>query len=100
MIRINIASEFIEIRGHSGYEERGKDIVCAAVSALTLALARALEELTTGGCSEEETDGFVRIRYDPNDPVSLLLIRQFVIGVQMISEEYPEYVALSSRVLF
>ena len=56
MIRINIASEFIEIRGHSGYAERGKDIVCAAVSALTLALARAIEELTTGGCSEEETD--------------------------------------------
>lgn len=34
MINIRVNSEFTEItaEGHSGYEEDGKDIVCASVS--------------------------------------------------------------------
>lgn len=32
-----------ECKGHSGYAEEGRDIVCAAVSALTTACVNALE---------------------------------------------------------
>ena len=34
------------VRGHAGYAEQGKDIVCAAVSALTLTLENSLSVLS------------------------------------------------------
>ena len=43
----------IECEGHSGYDEKGRDIVCAGVSALCMALEAMLEELSVEGCAEQ-----------------------------------------------
>lgn len=50
----------LEISGHSGYADRGSDIVCAAVSAVALALC---EYIKTQDCKSEieVKDGYVRI---------------------------------------
>ena len=36
----------LEISGHAGFAESGKDLVCAAVSGITFGLLNALDELT------------------------------------------------------
>ena len=46
MIEVRIRPERIEISGHAGYAEPGKDIVCAAVTALTQTLIQSIENLT------------------------------------------------------
>lgn len=46
MIEVRIRPERIKISGHAGYAEPGKDIVCAAVTALTQTLIQSIENLT------------------------------------------------------
>ena len=47
MIAVSVRKDGIEISGHAGYAEAGKDIVCAGVTALTQTLIRSLEGLTS-----------------------------------------------------
>ena len=44
MIRVTAEPGRLTLEGHAGYAPAGKDIVCAAVSALVLALAERLQE--------------------------------------------------------
>ena len=46
MIEIEIEKGKIAVKGHAGYDEIGKDIVCAAVSTLFQALIASVKELT------------------------------------------------------
>ena len=39
MIRVTAEPERLTVQGHAGFAPRGQDIVCAAVSALMLALS-------------------------------------------------------------
>lgn len=50
MIRIIFTDRRMTVTGHAGYAEKGKDVVCAAVSALVYALIATLEE--TGNMRE------------------------------------------------
>lgn len=44
MIRVTAEPERLTVQGHAGFAPRGQDIVCAAVSALMLALCERLQE--------------------------------------------------------
>lgn len=84
------------VRGHAGYAEQGKDIVCAAVSSLTLTLENSLSVLSGSLLMEMRYLGDERPRFfirSPNNK-SDLLIEAFKIGIEGIQEEYPEYVKL------
>ena len=43
MIRVTAEPGRLTVRGHADYAPKGQDIVCAAVSALLLALAERLQ---------------------------------------------------------
>ena len=55
MIRVNVFSDSegntrkIELKGHAGYDDYGKDIVCASASALVLNMANSVEQFTDDG---------------------------------------------------
>ena len=46
MIVVNVNEEKITLDGHAGYAEPGKDIVCAAVTALTQTMVHSIKALT------------------------------------------------------
>ena len=46
MIEIHREENRLTVKGHTGYAEPGKDIVCAAVSVLAQNLIQSIEELT------------------------------------------------------
>lgn len=89
----------IEIDGHSGFGEKGKDIVCAAVSALTCTLMNCVRD-------EESADRVRLIRDIVRDGYVCLEIEHFdfakertkaitetcISGLYMLAQEYPEYV--------
>ena len=46
MIKVDLTKDkLITISGHSGYEERGKDIVCASVSSIVITTINAIIEI-------------------------------------------------------
>ncbi len=86
--------------GHSGYEERGRDIVCAGISALTINFLNSLDALTKDPFvgQSEEVDGMVRFRFtDTPSESGRLLIRSWHLGLEDIAREYgEEYLSLTS----
>ncbi len=64
MIDITKKDSLITIKGHAGYEEPGKDIVCAAVSALTQAFIASIEELTQDKIKYDISVGNAVMRYE------------------------------------
>lgn len=94
MIVINIFDDEISIKGHAGYAERGKDIVCAAISVLTQSLIRSIETLTTDRMEYSLSDGQADIKFRNLSKTSSILISSFLIGVLDIEKEYPENVKI------
>lgn len=85
-----------EITGHSGYADKGSDIICAGVSALIETTALALEMLI-GIPVDVEVDyesGFLKCIWSNDDGKSEkidLLIQTLILGLERIQEEYPDY---------
>mgnify|MGYP001285148943 FL=1 len=110
MIKVKIFKDkdgFIEkynISGHSGYDVKGQDIVCAAVSALAQTILISLVEVC--GLKEKEIDYFIEeengilnveipktIDIDIKRDVQVVL-KTLEVGIKSIIESYPEYVTL------
>lgn len=94
MIVINILEDEVSIKGHAGYAERGKDIVCAAISVLTQSLIRSIETLTTDRIEYKLSDGQAYIKFRNLSKTSNILINFFFIGIRDIEKEYPQNVKI------
>nr|DAD73219.1 MAG TPA: YsxB-like protein [Siphoviridae sp. ctxBC2] len=92
MIEVRIRPERIEISGHAGYAEPGKDIVCAAVTALTQTLIQSIENLTDDKIECRISPGKAEIEYRNLSEKSKTLVDSFFIGICLIAEEFPEHV--------
>lgn len=92
MIEVRIRPERIEISGHAGYAEPGKDIVCAGVTALTQTLIQSIENLTDDEIEYRISPGKVKVEYRNLSEKSKTLVDSFFIGICLIAEEFPEHV--------
>ena len=92
MIAVSVRKDGIEINGHAGYAEAGKDIVCAGVTALTQTLIRSIENLTSDKIEYEISSGRTDIHFRNLSEEGKLLVDSFFIGICQIADEFPEYV--------
>lgn len=92
MIEVRIRPERIEISGHAGYAEYGKDIVCSGVTALTQTLIQSIENLTDDEIEYRISPGKVEVEYRNLSEKSKTLVDSFFIGICLIAEEFPEHV--------
>ncbi|CUO18632.1 Predicted ribosomal protein [Faecalibacterium prausnitzii] len=84
----------LRAEGHAGYAEKGKDIVCAAVSVLMQTLACSVDANNTGN-TFELSDGKNGNRLTVQAPMSVLNRNKFdlvVEGLIRLAENYPENV--------
>ena len=98
-IRSNQALVSVELTGHAGSGEFGYDIVCAAVSALSMNLVNALEALTS--CMPEviidEIDGgYMKVVLptvaDLRNEKAQLLFEAFLLSMTNLAEHSSEFV--------
>lgn len=61
MIRITMTHSSIKIKGHAEYAEHGKDIVCAAVSAILQTAQLGLSEIA------KQYPEYVKVMYELED---------------------------------
>lgn len=89
-----------EIRGHAGFAPKGYDIVCAGVSALSMALLEAVTikvKRDSAACfSVEVNDGSFEIRVlgVKDKALSAELRSMFIMlisGLERIESDYPDY---------
>lgn len=94
MIEVCRQKDGFIVSGHAHYAEPGKDIVCAAVSALLQTFLASAERLTEDEIKSEYGAGYAYISYENLSERAAVLLDSFFIGVSMIAEEYPEYVRI------
>lgn len=86
----------IQMLGHAGFaddRQEGQELVCAAVSALTLNMANSVEQFTEDSFEveqEEETGTFLFRFTSDISSGSQLLMNSLIFGLQDIEEEYGE----------
>lgn len=93
----------VQIDGHAGYAEPGRDIVCAAVSAISIGMVNAVETvLGVRLPAEVKEDGFLRCRMPVVGDEGLrervqLLLEAMVAALRSVESEYGRYVRVTER---
>ncbi|MBL1227822.1 ribosomal-processing cysteine protease Prp [Enterococcus sp. BWB1-3] len=91
-----------ELSGHASAAEYGEDIICAAVSALTINTVNGIEALA--GFQpivdiDEVEEGYMYVEtvFDVNQEqtnISQILLENLLLGLQGIQEEYSDFVQI------
>ncbi len=89
MITVLITPNRIHLSGHANMARRGSDIVCSAVSALTLTLIRGLKEIACVELSESAEAGNVCIEWQIINDTGKALVDTWFLGICGIAAEYP-----------
>ena len=84
--------------GHAGYAEEGYDIICAAVSVLSVNLVNSIEEFTEDAYQVEQAEdgGYLKVLFPEGlSEKAALLMDSLVLGIENIEAEYGnEYITL------
>ena len=103
MIKINIEKNnarivSLEVSGHSNYDEKGKDIVCAGVSAVVVGGINALINEDKHAINYECKEGYAKVlvKNIDNDNINKILD---VITTQLytIEESYPKFIKIIEK---
>ena len=91
MIRITRQGETaVSLEGHAGSDVYGRDLVCAAVSALVLTLAEAVKDKP--GTEVVLNPGNSHIRSGPEAEAAFDCICK---GFALLAKKYPDYVCFT-----
>ena len=101
MIRIEIHKDKQQYtgftsQGHAGYAEAGYDIICAAVSVLTVTTVNSIETFTKDKFSVKQKEGFLEVTLEGTvSRETALLLDSMILGLQGIQNDYGnEYIKL------
>ncbi len=93
IVKSNGEYKGFECLGHAGYAEAGEDIVCAAVSILTINTINSIEQFTDDGFDLEadENSGSIKMYFKdvPSDKAKLLM-QSMELGLNAIADQYDE----------
>lgn len=93
---------FFKMEGHAGFDESGKDLVCAGASAVSFGSLNAVMSLTgiTPDIEQSEDGGLLICRVpeslsaETRDKVELLL-QGMIVSLQTIEQDYGEYLQIN-----
>ncbi|NMA69668.1 MAG: ribosomal-processing cysteine protease Prp [Desulfitobacterium sp.] len=92
------------LHGHAGYAEYGRDIVCAAISALSISAVNGLEYFLPmkPEVEVEDPEGYLCCTLPELEPRTLeqaqWILKTMVLGMESIQETYgEEYVRIKRR---
>ena len=101
-ISMNWEDLTLRISGHAGGGEKGNDIICAGISALTFALVNALEDASARGRTrlnwkEDREKAEIRITAVPFSGYITEIrayYRVIIMGMKAMAEEYPDNIKI------
>lgn len=83
------------VTGHAGYDDAGKDIVCASVTSAVQMAANGLTELSGARCESRAENGTVTVTLDgaPSEKTELLF-NSLYLQLGLIEEGYPAAIGI------
>ena len=92
-IRKNSDGDYVglELNGHVGSGDYGKDIVCASISVLGINIVNSLEEFTSDEveCIADPKEGIIKLTFKEQiSKEADLLMKSFELGITSIYKQY------------
>ena len=90
----------IEVKGHSGYDVEGRDIVCSSVSTAVIITANLLERLNIDfECTSDDKVPLISLKMknvNSNDQLNLVntILENLVDNLSKVQEEYNKYLKI------
>ena len=101
MIKVNVKRNDnkvyeLVIKGHAGYDVRGKDIVCAAVSSMAITTINNIIALDDS-IDYEENSGLLIIRVKRDTEVNNKLLDNLVRMLTELKNQYPKNIEIRNE---
>lgn len=102
MIRIKIVKRDnkilnIKIKGHAGYAESGKDIVCSAVSSMVITTINNILSLSDNIDYNKDKSGLM-INVIKIDDVNQKLLNNMISMLKELENDYSKYIKITEEV--
>jgi hypothetical protein len=83
----------ITVFGHSGYAKSGKDIVCAAVSAITQGAVVGLRKVLNESVTVKTSDGYLSFEVDDNEKTRIIILTMSE-TIKDLVNQYPKHIKM------
>ena len=89
--------EYIVIKGHANYAQKGQDIVCAAISAITNSTVNFLQIHYKNDCQISYLPAEISIYLKNDNSESQLCLRLMLYQLENIANSYPGYLKITKK---
>ena len=101
MIKVNVKRQNnkvyeIVIKGHAGYDDAGKDIVCAAVSSMAICTVNGIIRLDES-IDYEENSGLLKIRVEEDTDINQKLLNNLIRMLSELESQYPKNIEIRNE---
>lgn len=90
MIKVNITDKKITIKGHAGYDEYGRDIVCASASSIAITTINAILSFDSEAINYEQKKDELIINVLKNDKYTKTLLNNMISMFEELASQYEE----------
>ena len=97
MIKVVIDKNKIEITGHAGYDDYGKDIVCASVSSIVITTINNVLDIDEDSILYEDNDNKLKIEIKKDDEIVNKLINNMILLLENLGKDYPKNIKILRR---
>lgn len=97
MIKINVNKDKIIFKGHALYDDKGKDIVCSAVSSIMITSINGINSLRENSLSiNNDKDEFI-IKINKHDEIIDGLIINMIDLLKELEIDYPKNIEIKGE---
>ena len=97
MIKVELKDNLITIKGHAGYDEKGKDIVCASVSSIVITTINGIIEIDPDAIDYSDLDNEIIIRKLKEDEIVNKLLNNMILLLENLEKDYKDYIKIIRR---
>ena len=97
MIKVELKDNLITIKGHAGYDDKGKDIVCASVSSIVITTINGIIEIDPDAIEYSDLDNELVIKKIKEDETVNKLLNNMILLLENLEKDYKDYVKIIRR---
>jgi hypothetical protein len=97
MIKVELKDNLITIKGHAGYDDKGKDIVCASVSSIVITTINGIIEIDPDAIDYSDLDNELIIRKLKEDETVNKLLDNMILLLENLEKDYKDYIKIIRR---
>ena len=97
MIKVIKKNKIIEISGHAGYDEFGKDIVCASVSSVIMTTVNSIMNIDNSSISYMDDGNKIIIEKLKHNDIVDKLLNTMILILKDLEEQYKENIKVESE---